>query len=353
MKVSYQSIEKAQTPTVEDGIEVKYAGAKRGGLKFRWYLLLLLVMSPVLVVLWVLAKPYILVLAPGIITAEPLEVRAPLKGIVQTVTVSGSAEVNKGDNLLVIVDPELDAQITELNRQLTAIDSVDEVDGEAVLKGLRMRIAVAQQGLDRQSELLKSYIEYQQKGVVPTSAMATVLQAHTAAKMALEQAKVDLLHELERQQIQNASGVVAQSRNQLTLELARLKSRQLQMHIGAPFEGRVEESLVQSGEHVEINQPLLWLTGRDKPVVMAYLNPKHLEYVGIGQQATIKLPNGESIRGMIEEPTEVVSKMPKQLSGPFDGEKVALKATLTIDETLPFSVEGVPVEISFDYQFPF
>ena len=353
MKVNFQATPKAEKPDVDNGVEVKYSGAKRGGFKFRWYLLLFLVISPVLLVSWILAKPYIFVLAPGIITAEPLEMRAPSKGMVQSVADQVTPEVEKGSDLLVIADPELDAQVAELTRQLFEIEGKASFDGEPVLLRLRRRIEVAQDGVKRQDELLVTYKNFQKRGGVPTSDMAMVMQANTASKMALEQAKVDLLHELERQHIQAIAGVVTQTRNQLKSQLARLKSKQSGMKIMAPFTGRIEDILVQVGEQVDENQPLLWLTGRDKPVVVAYLDPKYLEYVDIGQQATIKLPNGQNIRGMIEEPTELVTKIPKQLSGPFDGEKAALKVTLTLDETLPFAVEGVPVSVSFDYKWPF
>ncbi|MDE0566326.1 MULTISPECIES: hypothetical protein [Shewanella] len=40
--------------------------------------------------------------------------------------------------------------------------------------------------------------------------------------------------------------------------------------------------------------------------------------------------------------------MPKQLSGPFDGDKPALKVTLALHQSLPLAIEGVPVEVSFD-----
>ncbi|MEI6860332.1 MAG: HlyD family efflux transporter periplasmic adaptor subunit [Shewanella sp.] len=353
MKINYQSTPKAEKPDVDNSVEVKYSSAKRGGFKFRWYLLLLMVISPVLLVSWILAKPHVFVLAPGIITTEPLEIRAPSKGIVQSVADYVTHEVKKGSDLLVIADPELDAQVAEITRQLFEIEGEASFDGEPVLLRLHQRIEVAQDGVKRQDDLLITYKNFQNRGIVPTSDMAMIMQSNTASEMALEQAKVDLLHELERQHIQSIAGVITQIRNQLKLQLSKLKSKQSEMNIMAPFTGRIEDILVQVGERVDENQPLLWLTGRDKPVVVAYLDPKYLEYVDIGQQATIKLPNGQNIRGKIEEPTELVTNIPKQLSGPFDGDKSALKVTLTLEETLLLKVEGVPVEISFDYKWLF
>ena len=49
MKFVFPSSNKAIDPTVERGLKVEYAQAKRGGFRGRWYLLLVLVIAPVLV----------------------------------------------------------------------------------------------------------------------------------------------------------------------------------------------------------------------------------------------------------------------------------------------------------------
>jgi len=94
---------------------------------------------------------------------------------------------------------------------------------------------------------------------------------------------------------------------------------------------------------------MLWLSGRAQPVVVCYLAPEYLDYVAQGQLASVKLPNGTLIRAEIKEPTQLVGKVPKQLSGPFDGDKPALKVTLALHQHLPLAIEGVPVEVSFDH----
>ncbi|MFV0510981.1 MAG: hypothetical protein ACK5M8_17335, partial [Shewanella algae] len=45
---------------------------------------------------------------------------------------------------------------------------------------------------------------------------------------------------------------------------------------------------------------------------------------------------------------ELVGKVPKQLSGPIDGDKPALKDTLALHQSQPLAIEGVPVDVSFD-----
>ncbi|PST68998.1 HlyD family secretion protein [Shewanella algae] len=338
MKVTYQAAAKAQQPTRDQGLKVDYAPAKRGGMKWRWYLLLLLVIAPVVLLLWVLLRPSLFVLAPGILTSEPLEMRAMQKGRLLELSVQPGSRVDAG----------LDASIDELQRQLAELTPPSLEQDLAILGQLEQRVLVAEQGVKRQDELLSQFESFRKQGVVPTADMAAVMQAHTSARMALEQARAELLQQRQLQQQEREAGVIAQSRNSLLLKLAELQAKRQQLTIQAPFAGRVADVLVQQGETIAELQPMLWLSGRAQPVVVCYLAPKYLNYVAQGQQASVKLPNGTRIRAEIKEPTELVGKVPKQLSGPFDGDKPALKVTLALHQSLPLAIEGVPVEVSFD-----
>ncbi|GGI77355.1 hypothetical protein GCM10007978_13780 [Shewanella hanedai] len=349
MKVSYQPSSKSERPTVDKGLKVDYAAAKRGGFKGRWYLLLLLVISPVLIVLWVLARPHVFVLASGIVTTEPLEMRAPAKGELVSISVKQGQQLAKGNVVLEIVNVQLNAQINELNRQLLSIHKGKPQSNKTILQQLQLRIDVADEGVERQNDLLQTYKDFQKRGIVPTSDMAMILQAHTASKMALEQAKVDLLQEKERQHIESVAGSITQARHGIELQLANFRAQQADLVIHTPYDSHVADILVQQGEHIAEDQPLVLISGRSSSVIFAFLDPKYLDYTMMGQKATVKLPNGDHFRAQVSEPTELVGRLPRQLSGPFDGEKPVLRVTLTPDVELPISIEGVPVEVSFDY----
>jgi len=136
VKVKYQPSPKAERPTFEKGIDVKYAKAKRGGFRGRWYMLLLLVTAPVILMLWLLSRPYLFVLAPGIVTTEPLEVRAPQRGIISEILVSQGMYVQENEPLLILEDTLLDAQITELKRQRAKLDASLDDEQEDILRQL-------------------------------------------------------------------------------------------------------------------------------------------------------------------------------------------------------------------------
>lgn len=351
MKVNYRPSPKAHQPAVDNGLKVEYAPARRGGMKWRWYLLLLLVITPLLVLSWVILRPSLLVLAPGIMTTEPLEMRAHHKGLLAEVQVHPGEQVIAGQVLGRLINAELSAKIAELKRQMAQLEDISTQSNQAILDQLQQQIKVAEEGVRRQGSLVYQFENFKKQGIVPAADMAAVHQAYSNAKLVLEQARTDLLIAQQRQQQELQAGVVSQARNSLMLQLAELQARNEALTLKAPFSARVADLLVQEGEYIAEQQPLLWLSGRSQPVVVSYLDPRYLDYVRLGQTASIKLPNGTYLDGVINEPTELVGKVPAQLAGPFDGEKPALKVTLTLkpDKNVELSnVEGVPVEVSFD-----
>lgn len=354
MKVSYSASPKSTKPQVENGLKVPYAGAKRSGFKTRWYLLLLLVILPIAAVSWILLRPEVFILSNGIITTEPLEIRAHANGVLTELKVKSGEKIKANDHLLTIYNNQLIAKINILEQQLSMLMVNGEGLNLAILNQLTERISIAQAGMTDQERLVKQYqqFEVKNKGLIPSAEMAMVYQSYIASKIELANSKANLAQEKQRQQVQLSAGNIAIAKNAIELELASLRAMKEQLVTTAPYDSQVVDILVQKGEYIIENQPMLLISGRKDAVIFAYLAPKYFKHAQIGQQATIKLPDGNKLRARITEPTELIGKLPKQLTGPFDGDKPVLKLTLTPDEALPISIEGLPVEVSFDYKFP-
>lgn len=348
MRVSFRQSSKQENPQADKGLQVNYEKAKRGGYTWRWYLLLGSIVLPALLASWILLKPAVFVLAPGYITTEPLELKAYLGGLVTRIYVKRGQQVKAGDFLVQLSDPSVDMQITIIESELELLQEDEYNNDEKILATARRRINAAEEGLQRQENFLKTFEAFSDKGVVPTADMAAVVQAYTNARMMVEQARVDFLSEQQRQTVTHKAGPVRSRHHQLLYQMAELKDRQQSLIIKAPYASKVVDINVQLGGEVSQNQSLLWLSGRTKPVVIAYLEPRHLDYVSIGQTATIKFPNGHDFQGEIVEPTELVAKVPDQLVGPFEGEKPALKVILQVEDLDGQWVEGLPVEVVFD-----
>jgi len=350
MKVEYNNIKKSVNPTTQDGINVQYSASKRSGYKLRWYLLLVVIILPIALLAWNAIRPVALVLAPGIITVEPLEVRNHTEANVKSLLIKNGVDVVKGQPLVVLNNAELNAKIKELQRQLNKLNNTTVIENKQILARLNDQIVTAKKGVKRQDDLVKVFRDFEKKGIVPTSDMAAILQANTLSRIQLSQAHIDLLNEEKRIRQDRLAGKVTQQRNAINLQLSELLARQEQLTIKSPFSGKIIDISVQEGEHLSTNQPIAWISGREDPVVISYVNAKYLNYISVGQKATINLPNGESVRAEIKESVTLVSRIPSRLSGPFDGKKSAMKVVFSLDEKLKKNVEGIAVEIHFDYR---
>ena len=350
MKVEYNSIKKSTQPKTQDGIDVQYSAAKRSGYKVRWYMLILLILLPLIYLAWNAIRPVALVLAPGIITVEPLEIKTDKEVTVQSVLIQHGENVAKGQPLIILFDAKLNATIVELQRQLDALNKANVIEDVEILKRLNDTILTAKKGVKRQDKLITVFRDFEKRGIVPTADMAAILQANTRSKMQLSQAHINLLDEQRNIRKERLAGDITQQKNAIYLKLSELQVEQQQLTIKAPFAGKIIDISIQEGEHLITNQPIVLLSGRDAPVVVSYVNAKYLNYISVGQKVIINLPNGESVRAEIKESVTLVSKIPSQLSGPFDGKKSAMKVVFSLDKKLKRNVEGIPVEIHFDYR---
>lgn len=348
MKISYSSSTKTTKPAVEQGLKVDYAAAKRGAYKARWYMLLAVIILPMLFILWLLLRPQLLVLAPGIITTDPLELRAPVTARLLNIAVTEGQQLQPGSLLLQLHNPQLDAQIAELQNQLAQLAQPVNTANTAILQQREAGIRIAEQAVVQQSEYMDSYQNFKRSGLVLTHEMAAVQQTLTNAKLALEQAKTDVIQLRQQQEVELLAGSVAQARRQLQQALAQLQAQQEQLQIRAVASGHIIDIQVKRGEFVQQNQPLLLLSNRPQPVIFAYLAPKYLDYAKPGAKANVTLPNGDKVRAEVTEPAQLLERLPAKLAGPFDGEQAVLKLTLTPQQPVT-GVEGVPVEISFDW----
>ncbi|MGI2258277.1 HlyD family secretion protein [Shewanella sp. GXUN23E] len=349
MKVVYQSTPKSTRPTVDEGQTLPYAKAKRSGYRLRWYLLLTLVTAPLLLVFWVLSKPLWFISAPGIITTEPLPVRAPKAGQLSAIRVKEGDRVAEGQLLAVIGQPETQAMIDDIAKRREALDKVSNQEEQAILRQLQNKVKVAQAGLDKQQKLLRDMNQFMEQRLIPVSDTLATVRYYSEAELDLQQAKVELLNELQQQKIAQQTGPVARLKADYEMQLTRLYAQQSQLSLKSPLASQVTQVEVQQGEYIPADTTLMWLKGRQTAVIIAYLAPKYMDYVQIGQQASVIMPNGQRIKAHIEEPSELVSKLPKQLSGPFDGEQAVMKVVLTPSEALPNNIEGLPVNVSFEY----
>ncbi|EKE71000.1 HlyD family secretion protein [Gallaecimonas xiamenensis] len=350
MKIRFQG-DKRDDPTLDAGVKVKYAPAKRLAFKLRWYLILLLVVSPILIFSWILLRDEVLVVAPAILTSEPIKVSPPEEAEVQQLLVKTGEEVKAGQPLVRLQSPVLDAEQSEVTSQLATLGGSTQAAQDRILASLSSAVESAQVGLAEQDSLVASFRDYRKRGIVPTADMAAILAAHSQAEVTLSNAKAALARELLRLAENQVAGPTVQAKRQLQRDLVRLDARLQQLTVKAPFDGRVVDSAVQTGEPVAGDRPLLWLAPKGAFWIHAYVPPRHINYAQPGSKVTVRFPDGTRLNATVVQPSELATELPRQLANPFEAQKATLKVTLQLNEPLPprLRVEGLPLEVRFHY----
>jgi multidrug resistance efflux pump len=348
MKVEFH-LDKHQKPTSEKGIKVAYGTAKRGGYKARWYLILALIISPLLLLGYYFFRPYALTLAPAIITVEPIVITAPRSGIIQSIFTQEGDSVTRNQLLAVIEDPVLNKDIAFIKSELRSILTDQEKQSSHSFALYQTAIKQAEQNYDSVATIKQNYDKYLKQGDVSQVEYTAVLGAYHAAQNSLSASKINYQQAIIQEQQNRLAGNLAQVTRQLRQELATKEGLLQTLNVQPSLAGYIVEKSVVPGQSVKEGEPLYTIATEKTPIVIAYLNARHIDKVSLGREAKVLFPNGKKYAIKISKPTELASKLPPQLAKPFEGQKALLKVTFMFLEMPPSEnwAEGMPAEVHF------
>ncbi|CAH0532828.1 hypothetical protein VST7929_00675 [Vibrio stylophorae] len=348
MKVEFH-LDKQNDPTRDQGTKVAYGQAKRGGYRLRWYLLLGLILSPILVLLYFFYRNFVLVIAPGIVSSEPLVLRATHDAVVVSMLDKSITQVKPQELLLNLKNEVLTAEVGYLQRELDGLKGDKEHSTAVDLQLFKQAIYEARANLRSVEKLKKQYDSYKKQGSVSSLDYSAMLNMYASAKQGLKQAQIDYDRAVSENTRVKVAGPIIQERRQLRQQLVRKQAEMASLQVYSPVAGFVVERLVVKGQRVRTGDPLIAITTLEQPKVIAYLDAKYLKDAVVGNQVTVIFPDGERFAAYVSEPTEVASKLPSQLAKPFEGSPALLRVTLTLEKPLTWGrwVEGMPVEVQF------
>jgi len=349
MKIKFRS-EKQNQPEVEGGVRLSYASARRTGYRLRGYLLVALILSPILLLAWYLLSDEVFITAPGVVTTEPMEIRSSGSGFVEKLLVESGDRVNKGQKLAKVANPLLNTQIETLFFQREQLNSQLNGFDQAVLKQLEGALYDAREGMKEQSKILNQFKNATKRGIVSTVEMATVIHALTSSRLAVRSAKAELERERRTQQLDHVTSPLIQQQRALDLSLAETKSKIEILQPIANTAAVIAEILVREGDWIEESTPLLLLTQRRKPFVLAFLDARYASRCVDGTKVTIVFPNGDEVNGRVRGQTVLARRLPVGLAKPFETDKPALKVTVQIEgETEATLIENLPVKVEWSF----
>lgn len=351
MKVNFNT-KRQQDPTRDKGLKVVYAPAKRSAPKWRWYLILLVVSSPLLYFLFKLVVAQVVVSAQGVITLEKIAVNSSGTGYVDDILVKAGDTVDQGYVLVKLGSPTLDRKERVLRTEFDNIGSSLPPSGLHTENLLRNRIELAKIDVEYHKDKLDKVQFLFDQGAATIAELNQAEAMLSRSKFTLNQAQGELTAHLERIRKEQWQPDIQYStrRQMIHAELEVIEEQRKRLAQKAPFQGRILDIFIDSGQTVSPGSPLILMGKLEDPYIVAYLDPKYAKHALAGRQVTVKMPDRKSLRAAVRENATLTQQMPSNLSSPISSREMMVLVKL--DFLTPVSdaerIDGLPVSIRFD-----
>jgi multidrug resistance efflux pump len=328
MRIRFQR-QARETPDSIGGVAVAYPPAKRNAPRWRWYAILLIVLSPIIVLVLGLLGSFLTRSANGSVTLDQVEVRAVTAGRVLRVVTDAGADVMEGDAVAEIED-------------LAAVRSRTAGGANTGGRVRRTRSPEADAELALRARALRLAEERR-------DSLEALLQGGAATRAELREAEGA---------VDQAAAAFLRTRRDLGLEttdvpvlVSRPGAASLSYSNRTPSAGRVLDVFVTEGEIVSAGDPLVLVGRRTEPKVTAYVSPQFATRIRPGVGATIRFADGTSADAVIAEPARVTRRMPADLVDPFGMRPMMVVLKLRAAESWPATqtIHGLPVRVRFHY----
>lgn len=129
---------------------------------------------------------------------------------------------------------------------------------------------------------------------------------------------------------------------QARAELKRAEIDRDHTRIKAPFDGLIQDHLVEEGDYVSIGSPLFRIVDLDPLEVTGYVSERHVEALKQGTKTVIETLGGQKFEGIVSYIAPAADENTKtfRIVVQIDNEALMLKSGLTAKITIP--VRGIP-----------
>lgn len=334
MKIRFDST-KARRPTEERGLAVLYAPGKRLAYRVRWYLILLLVASPLLWFATSLARSAWLIEAPALLRVDSLEIRAGESGQVTAVLAAPGDAVRAGQRLVTLENAELDARLARLAVAVAPPDAAGDpalVEAERRLLNMRLARSVARantldalrrQGAATESERLAAIAARDQ---LNSERLAFEMRARSPQPWQSELASME--RDAERRWLQ---------------------TRRDRLAVDAALTGRILEVMVQPGENVGPGTLLMRMEDGREARIWIYLDPREAALAAPWQALEVRMPDGGWLPARVISTADSAARLPADLQPPLGANPRGVLVAAAFDAPLPphWRIDQLPLAVRF------
>ena len=120
--------------------------------------------------------------------------------------------------------------------------------------------------------------------------------------------------------------------------------------LAAPFPGIVSERHVNVGERVAAGTPLVTLLDDSRAEIVAYLDPRHARYAQPGRRGRLEFRDGTVLRARVVGVLPETAPLPGQSAAPLEASLEYLQVILAAEDSLPAldRTQHLPLVVRFD-----
>jgi HlyD family secretion protein len=339
MKIQFK-----QPPTAfeTNGLAVQYAPSKRDLPSWRWRVLVILVLAPLLIFFARVFYRAIFVTMPGFVTIDHTVIKTPLSGrLVHSAHVGDN--VRAGEVIAQLRNEVLDSQLAALTTALAAArqraGSMRDTSAHAA------RVAAL-----RASALPLLRLRQQQYDNV-----RYLVDMRAATQRELDEAQVQLLQ--TRRDLAASTAVEARplavdapEAEILVERITEAKAKVAALRLVAPQDGVVSQVFVKPGEWLVESTEIADVRAHGSPKIEVYVEPSWANEAKVGHLATINFLDGYSHRAKVAEVKMTAQRLPPDRANPLVVRHHSIIAMLDPVTPLPtrYRINILPVNVEFD-----
>jgi len=325
-----------------NGVAVRYAAAKRQVPRWRWYLLLALVLAVPVYLLVRFVMAYLWASMPAQVMLEQATMRAPVSGMVTKIVPVGT-EIRAGQVLAEVDALSPLATTAAASAPISVSGRVGQAQtARATLLAEAERLA--QDRLAIQQERLRIIQDLYTQGAATRQEVDNLRFQELQAQADLSRARADVREyqaALERERAQSSS---------IEAPAATAGSNGLRVVL-APFDSMVHRTVVHKGDWVAQGAEIAVVQSKMEPLVYAYVPPDKERYAQVGKTAILRFMDGTKVSAKVVRVMPEAQSPPLERSAPFAPRTPAIVVCLQALQPLPaaYRIHQLPLDVRFDW----
>ncbi|GAB3542521.1 hypothetical protein GCM10027343_14620 [Noviherbaspirillum agri] len=342
-----------------NGLAVRYAASKREIANWRWRILVLFVLAPLLIFLSRLIYGAVWADMPGFVAMDETVLKAPVAGrVVSTIPVG--RRVREGDVIAELRNEVLEQEYNFLleSQRAKAAPAPNDAESRGVggrgITNLNAAVTEARELFSLRKQQYERMSELAGQGAATQTEVAQAYADMAAAQRNLRTAQNDL--KAVRSRSARATGSSPEVVPLVTQEprLAEKAAMLEAMKVRATEDGIVAQVFGKHGEWIAAGAEVASLRLQRPAKIEVFVEPSWAKYATVNSWATVNFLDGYSHRARVTEVKMQAQRLPPDRANPLTVRHHSVVVLLDPLEGLPeqYRVNVLPVNVQFDRHFP-